>query len=105
MSRASPSDMLGILDEPLAFIDPSKTRPPKALDEIMEANRSRRSDRSGRPSPMPPAPMADTTSYGPNTGARYQGHRVFGADYRLNVSLPTERDTAPRPPAGMPLAP
>ena len=33
-------DMLGIVDEPLAFLDASKTRPPKAaLDEIMESFR------------------------------------------------------------------
>ena len=33
-------DVLGIVDEPLAFLDPSKTRPPKAaLDEIMESFR------------------------------------------------------------------
>src|SRR4029453_6609522 len=33
-------DVLGLVDEPLAFLDPSKTRPPKAaLDEIMESFR------------------------------------------------------------------
>jgi 2-oxoglutarate ferredoxin oxidoreductase subunit beta len=33
-------DLLGIVDEPLAFLEPSKTRPPKAaLDEIMESFR------------------------------------------------------------------
>jgi hypothetical protein len=33
-------DMLGVVDEPLAFLDQSRTRPAKAaLDEIMEAFR------------------------------------------------------------------